>query len=106
MWLWDLKTPEEEYLSPGFWKFSGYDPEEMPHKSRSWQGLIFEEDLKTAEVNLDNVLKEPDFIHYDQNVRYRHKGEHVVWVRSRGKVILDEQGKPAYLFGAHNDITH
>lgn len=42
---------------------------------------------------------------YDQVVRYRHKNGSTVWVRCRGIVIRDEDGKPVRMLGAHNDLT-
>ena len=42
---------------------------------------------------------------YDQIVRYVHKKGYTVWVRCRGKMIKDTNGKPIRMIGAHNDIT-
>lgn len=105
MWLWDLKNPEEEWLSPRFWELLGYAPEEMPHKASSWQKIIFKEDLELAIANYQKVLEAPEEKKYDQEVRYRHKNGSVVHVRCRGKIIFDDNGEPDLMLGAHNDIT-
>lgn len=105
MWLWDLKNPEEEWLSPRFWQLLGYNPAEMPHKASSWKEIIFPEDLELAIRNFEEAVKEPEKNLYDQEVRYRHKNGSVVHVRCRGKIILDTNGEPVLMLGAHNDIT-
>ena len=93
IWYWDLEDPEHEWISPRFWEVFGYDPQEKPHRADAWQDMIHPDDL---EVALDNFHKHcADPLHpYDQIVRYRHKNGSTVWVRCRGTVLRDGEGKP------------
>ncbi|CAM2010510.1 PAS domain-containing sensor histidine kinase [Acanthopleuribacter pedis] len=104
MWFWDLETPENEWLSPRFKEIFGYAEDEIPHTSDWWKQNIFEEDLPLALENFQNHLDDPCHP-YDQVVRYRHKKGHTVWVRCRGIIIRNEEGKPIRMLGAHTDVS-
>ena len=104
IWYWDLEFPENEWMSPRFWQTFGYNPAEKKHLACEWQNLIHPDDLKTALENLEAHCRDPNHS-YDQIVRYRHKNGSTVWVRCRGIVIRDVDGKPLRMLGAHNNIT-
>jgi len=104
MWYWDLESPDHEWMSPGFWKTLGYDPDHMPHLASAWTDLIDPEDLAVARENFDRHCENPDHP-YDQVVRYRHRDGSTVWVRCRGIAIRDDDGKPIRMLGAHTDLT-
>ena len=104
IWYWDLKHPENEWMSPSFWRTFGYDAGEKPHLSEAWQDIIHPEDLKLATENFEKHAADADFP-YDQVVRYRHKNGSTVWIRCRGVIIRDEEGQPTRMLGAHQDIT-
>jgi len=104
LWYWDLEKPENEWLNARFWKVLGYNPNEMPHLSSSWQRIINQDDLKLANDNFTKHLENPNHP-YDQIVRYTHKNGSIVWIRCRGMAIRDDNGKPIRMLGAHHDIT-
>jgi two-component system cell cycle sensor histidine kinase/response regulator CckA len=104
LWYWDLENPEQEWMNPAFWQLLGYAPSEKQHLSVEWQDLIFPEDLQLAIANFEAHCKDPAHP-YDQLVRYRHRDGSTVWVRCRGIVIRDKDGKPLRMLGAHNDLT-
>ena len=104
IWFWDLERPEEEWMSPTFWRTLGYDPAEKQHLAAEWQGIINADDLKLAISNVEAHCADPSSP-YDQIVRYTHKSGSTVWVRCRGFAIRDESGKPIRLLGVHTDIT-
>ena len=104
LWYWDLTDPENEWMSPKFWRLFGYDPEFKEHKITEWQDIIFPEDLAVAKRNLELHLKNPKHP-YDQVVRYWHKNGTIVWVRCRGIAIYSNEGEPVRLLGCHLDMT-
>lgn len=104
VWYWDLESPEDEWLSPEFWRLFGVDPATKQHKASEWQDIIFKEDLAVALENFEKHCADPNHP-YDQIVRYRHADGGVIWVRCRGVAIRDENGKAIRLLGAHNDLT-
>lgn len=104
MWYWDIENPDEEWMNAKFWETLGYDPKEMPHKSSAWQQLMNEEDLKTVHENFKRHCVDPKHP-YNQIVRYKHKNGSTVWVKCRGIVIRNDEGKPIRMLGAHINIT-
>ncbi len=104
IWYWDLIEMENEWMSPRFWEHMGYDPKEREHLASEWQDLIHPDDLKTALGNFEAHCADPTHP-YDQIVRYRHQDGSTVWVRCRGVVIRDDDGKPKRMLGAHTDVT-
>jgi len=105
LWFWDLLDPENVWMNPKYWATFGYDPKKKPHKVDSWQDIIFKEDLKNVYANFASHAKDPS-CPYDQIVRFRHRLGHTVWVRCRGVMIRDDDGKPTKMLGAHTDITY
>jgi len=104
LWYWNLESPEDEWMSPGFWKLLGYDPKEKKHLTKEWQDLIHPDDLNVAIKNLKKHCEDCNYP-YDQIVRYTHRAGGTVWVRCRGIAIRDDSGKAIRMLGAHNDIT-
>lgn len=103
-WDWDLVT-NEEYLSPKFKAMFGYADHELPNSVETWQKLIFKEDLGKAVENFEKHIKSNGESQYIQEVRYKHKDGHVVWVICRGKAIADKDGNYVRMIGTHTDIT-
>lgn len=104
IWFWDLEKREEEWMNKDFWKTLGYDPKKMPHKSSSWKNIIHPDDLLLAKENLEKHCKNPRHP-YDIVVRYTHQFGNILWIRCRGMVIRDHDGKPSRMLGIHTNIT-
>lgn len=104
LWFWDLLDPDNVWMNSRYWTILGYDPEKMPHKVDSWQAIVFKEDLKNVYANFTAHAEDPS-VPYDQIVRFKHKLGHTIWVRCRGVMLRDDQGKPVKMLGAHTDIT-
>lgn len=104
VWYWDLENPDQEWMSPDFWRLFGYDPAARRHDPAEWQDLIHPDDRDLAVANLEKHLADPSYP-YDQAVRYKHADGHTIWVRCRGLALRDPSGKPIRLLGAHVDIT-
>ncbi|QIR14973.1 GGDEF domain-containing protein [Shewanella aestuarii] len=104
VWYWNLEKPEDEWMSPEFWKILGYEPDAMPHTPSSWQSIINQDDLQIAIDNFEKHLQDENHP-YNQIVRYKHKNNSTVWIHCRGIAIRNKDGKPIRMLGAHNDIT-
>ena len=104
LWYWDLEKPDNEWMSPEFWRLFGVDPSTKKHDPAEWQDMIFPEDRDLALENFHRHCEDPTHP-YDQTVRYHHQDGSTVWVRCRGIAIRDENGKPIRMLGAHNDLT-
>ena len=104
IWYWDLDSPEDEWMSPSFWRLFGYEPHEKPHKASAWQDMIHPDDLPHCLANFEHHCADAEHP-YDQLVRYRHKDGSTVWVRCRGLATRDLDGRAIRMLGAHQDVT-
>ncbi|MCU0574858.1 MAG: PAS domain S-box protein [Syntrophobacteraceae bacterium] len=104
---WDWNIPAgEEYLSPGFKRMFGYEPEELPNSPETWQKLIFPEDLPKVLETFDRHVGSLGEAPFYNEVRYRHKDGSTVWVICAGRVIeWTDNGEPRRMVGCHVDIT-
>lgn len=99
---WDLTDPDQEWMSPGFWRTLGFDPATKRHLASEWQDLIYPEDRDLALENFQRHLADPAHP-YDQFVRYRTADGSTVTVRCRGLAIR-EGGVPTRMLGAHTVV--
>ncbi|MEO0915956.1 MAG: PAS domain-containing protein, partial [Pseudomonadota bacterium] len=104
IWYRDLERPNNEWVSPEFWRLLGFDPAEKKHTPDAWMDLIFREDLSKATANFRAHCENPTHP-YDQILRYRHANGSTIWVRCRGVAIRNTDGKPVRMLGTHSDVT-
>ena len=103
-WDWDMTT-NQEYLSAGFRRMFGYEADVNATDLKSFQDIIFPEDLTLIQNSLERHVQSRGQIPHSNEVRYRHKDGSVVWVLCAGKVITwDGAGKPLRMVGGHIDI--
>ncbi|KZN44230.1 PAS domain-containing hybrid sensor histidine kinase/response regulator [Pseudoalteromonas luteoviolacea] len=103
-WYWDLENPTQEWMSPKLWQTLGYDPSTKQHLVSEWQHIINQDDLRLAMDNFEMHKADPSHP-YDQIVRYTHATGKTIWIRCRGLIIRDDQGKSIRMVGSHTDIT-
>ena len=104
-WEWNIKTGETIYNS--HWaEIIGYTLLEIsPLSIETWTQFAHPDDLIKNSTLLQAHLKgESEF--YEVETRMKHKDGHWVWVHDRGKVaVWDDDGKPLWMYGTHQDIT-
>jgi PAS domain S-box-containing protein len=100
----DVKSPDEGWMSRGFWRALGYDPDAEPRKG-FWQDVVHPDDLEKVNTDFQAHATDPVQLH-EQVVRYKH-GEtgKWVWVRCRAIALRDESGTPVRMLGVHSDVT-
>ncbi|EHQ52526.1 hypothetical protein ECTPHS_07536 [Ectothiorhodospira sp. PHS-1] len=104
IWFWDLEHPEHEWMSDRFWTMMGYDPAGKQPLASEWQSLVHPDDMKSVQQALERHFADPA-CPFDQVVRYTHRNGSTLWIRCRGMVVRDDQGRPVRMLGAHTDIT-
>ncbi|BCN94264.1 hypothetical protein THMIRHAM_20490 [Thiomicrorhabdus immobilis] len=104
VWIWNLENPEEHWMSPKFWEFLGYAPNETNDSIDFWKKSIHPEDQQLIETCLNKHVEgiETDI---DQAIRYLHKDGSTVYIRYRGFSIKNEDGKPYRMIGIHSNLT-
>ena len=100
IWYWDLENPEHEWMSKNYWTNLGFNPDEMPHTSDSWQDITHPDDLVLAREVLQKHLENPN-IPYDQTSRMIKKNGEVIWVRCKAQAFQNSEGRFTRMIGAH-----
>ena len=102
LWEWNMTTGED-YFSPRWLAMLGYVPNELPYHVDTFISLIHQNDKATVMEILDQHINvgRP----YDVEMRLRHKNGTYIWVRARGQVEYDDNGKPSIMAGSIIDIT-
>ena len=103
-WYWDLEIPENKWMSAAFWKTLGYNPDEVENNLLAWQPLLSKADLHTELSSVKLYLDNPDKI-YENTYSFQHKNKNKVWIKARGKVTTDANGKAIRVLGTFHDIT-
>src|SRR5690554_7480675 len=104
LWYWDLENPKNGWVNARFWTMLGYASKEMSGKSCAWRDVINQDDLKLVTDSLSKYLDNSKQ-QYDQVIRYVHKDGSTIWMRCRGIVVRDKDGKPFRMLGTHQNIT-
>lgn len=101
---WDVSS-NEVYLSPGWKKMVGYQPDELPNEFDVWKRLLHPDDRAVSEAYLSKVIADPEANSLGFSFRLAHKYGGWVKVLSRGKILRDAQGKATRVVGTHFDRT-
>lgn len=104
MWYWDLENRDHEWFSPRFKALFGYEDHEVPNSPVWLKENLYPEDFKIFEKALAEHFLDTSKP-FDEILRYYHKDGSIVWVRSRGIVIRNEDGVPTRMMGTHQDVT-
>jgi diguanylate cyclase (GGDEF)-like protein/PAS domain S-box-containing protein len=102
--LWDFDLDRKTtYFSPRWKAMLGYGDEEVEPLS-DWQQLVHPEDLERVRAGLRDHLAgiEPLF---ESVHRLRHRDGVWLWVVSRAKARVDEQGRAHRIVGVDLDVT-
>jgi PAS domain S-box-containing protein len=103
VWDWDI-AKDTIYYSPRWKSMLGFEEHELTKGFADWEDRIHPEDRDRAVKVLDDYLAQK-IDEYDVEVRLRHKDNHYVWVRDRGKALRREDGTAFRMAGAHTDIS-
>lgn len=102
-WDWDFEE-SALFLSPKWWEIIGEMPSITERNVNEWFDLIFPEDKKLVEEQIDRHLKkETNF--FEAEYRIITKNNKLIWILTKGKTFYDDSGIPVRMAGSHEDIT-
>ena len=103
--IWDRHISSNEfYWSPRFKEIMGYEDGEIEADYDWWVSNIHSDDQEAVLDVLEGCLN--GNVPYDIEYRMLHKSGNYVWVRTRGKVLVrDEGGQPLRMAGFISNIS-
>jgi len=103
--IWDWDILNDIYFIPDKWKKEfGYEPDEIGKKISQIKELFYPGDWEKVKESMDKYLIEENGI-FESICRIRKKSGEYRWILTRGKGVLDENGKLQRIAGSHTDIT-
>jgi PAS domain S-box-containing protein len=102
LWDWNMVTNEVWY-SPRYKAMLGFSDEELPDQLSSFEDHLHPDDAESTWDAVDQHLKES--AEYDVEHRLKTKSGEWKWVRARGAVTRDTDGKPVRMSGSMQDIS-
>lgn len=102
-WNWNLQTGEAIW-SDQLYLIYGMDKEKGAPSQDTWPDFFHSDDRKTLQNAFDTALEENKAFNIDFRVIRENDGQER-WIRSKGKIDKDGNGKPLRLLGMAQDIT-
>ena len=102
----NLKTSSYDYLSPAFFRISGYTPEEITNLPfNTIPGFIHADDESEINRVIASALNDSSSTVAKLQYRFRRKDGQFRWIQDRFRIVRDSQGIPEALIGSVSDIT-
>lgn len=102
LWEYDYRT-KETTLSDRVTEIYGYGPEQKEFMNRERDALIHPEDLPRVYEHW-RALNRGHTDSYDMEYRILHASGEYRWIRAKGIILRDENGKNLLMAGSHGDI--
>lgn len=111
--VWDLDLagweegqplPDLIFVSAELKRMIGYEDEEFPNSLKSWQERILPEDKRVIDERVRDHLAGKTHA-YKAEYRIRDRKGSIRWLRTCGKILRAESGKPVRWTGIDWDIT-
>ncbi len=103
--LWDWSLKDNKIVVSETWKNQlGYSKDEYKESLESWENLLHPEDRDRVQNFFENFLSSNAEI-YENELRLKHKNGSYKWIKSKGVIVRDSNGKPIRLSGSHTDIS-
>ena len=104
LWDWDLNS-QTLFFSPGYAALLGLEPGELGNDREHWLQRLHPDDRAQVQRHLQQRLNSASQEPYEASYRLRHQDGSYRWIRSRGRLLLDAQGRAERLIGTARDIT-
>ena len=102
----DLNTNIYEYLSPVFFRISGYTVDEMKTlPMETVLNLIHTEDIPEVTSVIEKAKMGDVGVAHQVDFRFRHKNGGIRWFHDQFTILKNQQGQPTALIGSVSDIT-
>jgi len=103
LWDWNIASGDV-YFSPRYKEMLGYTNDEFSNDIDAFYKAIHPQDQALVHNLLQRHFADPTHVPYEIDMRIFCKNAEYKWIRSRGKTILNADGMPYRMVGAHTDI--
>lgn len=103
IWEYDFKS-KHSYVSPQFWAGMELEPEDSPLDDELITKYLVEEDKESFLKNFGEAKKER-IGDMTLEVRFLAKGNRIIWVLFKARILYDKNGKPLRAVGSFSNIT-
>ncbi len=104
MWDWDLRT-RAVFFSTEYTALLGLQPGGLGNDQENWLQRLHPDDRAHFQRSLEQRLSSASQAPYEVSYRLRHRDGTYRWIQSRGRLLLDDQGRPERMIGTASDIT-
>jgi PAS domain S-box-containing protein len=101
-WDWHIRDDETRWSAETKRMF-GFSPSQPETTPEGFFALLHPADRSSVEQAINRSIR--DGTPYEAEFRVPRRDGRVRWIRGKGKVVFDEQGKPLRLIGVNADIT-
>ena len=103
VWEWNIQT-NEVYIDSNLKAMLGYKDEEIANQFSNWLRFVHSDDIGLVKAEINAYLEEL-IPKYEIEHRMLHKNGGAYSFLTRGTVVRDEEGIPAFMAGSSTDIT-
>ncbi len=103
LWDWDLRS-NRVFFSPRYCEMLGLNQAEFGHTRQGWEERLHPDDLQpvrqAVQAQLDGSTQR-----YQTLYRLRHRDGSYRWIRARGRLVADAEGRPQRFIGTSLDVS-
>jgi PAS domain S-box-containing protein len=103
---WNMRRPDEHYLSPKLKSVLGYEDHEIPNNREGLNMLIHPDDRHMVDCIMKEQLEGRGDSNISLEIRHVHKSGETRWALCKAKAFKDEIGGLKRIIGLHIDISY
>ncbi|WP_162342963.1 PAS domain S-box protein [Cyclobacterium salsum] len=104
IWDWDIDN-DTFVRSTNISKFFGNTTATEMNSRQFWQDNFHHDDLAELKDSIQRSLDSPDVLRWEMEYRILNEQQDIIYVKDRGVIVRDENGKPRRMVGAMTDLT-
>ncbi|GAB3166964.1 PAS domain-containing protein [Telluribacter humicola] len=103
IWDWDITTGQT-YRGEGFEEIMDFKQTETPSNPDFWHSFVHPDDAQRIYESIQDTLQS-QATHWEQEYRIQKRNGEYAYVKDRGLVVRDTEGKALRMIGAMRDIS-
>lgn len=104
-WDWDIRTGDVKRKGAIFDEFLGENSNHFHIHNNTWQSLIHPDDIHRVLASNEAALQNKDVHFWEEDFRLKTTKQTYKWVRDRGYIMRDKNGKAIRALGATQNVS-